>query len=639
MSFIASTATTNPVRRLLLANKAIIFAALLAAALSATSPYFLLQANLLALLDQIVVMTVVALGYTLILAMGEIDLSLGGVIPLIGIVMAKLMANYGVPFELAIVIGVLLGAVCGAINATLISRFDLPPFIVTLATGALFTGTLYIVSNLIPVSNLPEGFLAIARTRIATVIPLPVILLFPIAIAFYLVAKRSVFGQHVIALGGNPEAVRVAGINIEILRLKVYALAGVCYALAAVLLTARSASAQIAAGSNLEIEGVDSRLQSIAFDVGQHFSANFKETGLKGQLAAPSKRAAIQLKKLFDEFGVVTTEVVISAPEMRESEDEVDEADDDLVRAFWRKMMERYGGEEAYNRTIVEQFKGPGDPDIIIVVDKLLTGFDAPRNTVLYVARRLREHGLLQAIARVNRVFDEEGAPEKPFGFIIDYTGVLKDLGDALASYDALQGFSPEDIASSVLAIREEASKVPGAHAALIDVFKSVSNSFDAEAYARLLADEEIRAEFYERLSAFSRAFTVALASPAFIETTKPELLKRWKDDLGRFVSLRAAVTLRYAERVDWRDYEKRIRQLLDRHVIARDVVTLVEPLNIFDDIAIEERRQEKTESDASVADTIAHQLTPIDRREVGRRPSFFREILQAGARHNRGLP
>lgn len=376
-----------------------------------------------------------------------------------------------------------------------------------------------------------------------------------------------------------------------------------------------------------EIEGVDSRLQSIAFDIGQHFSANFKGTGLKGQIAASSKRAAILLKKLFDEFGMVTTEVVISAPEMRESEDEVDESDDDVVRAFWRKMMERYGGEDAYNRTIVEQFKGPADPDIIIVVDKLLTGFDAPRNTVLYVARRLKEHGLLQAIARVNRVFDEDGAPDKPFGFVIDYTGVLKNLGAALASYDALQGFSQEDIASSVLAIREEANKVPGAHAALLDVFKSVSNRFDAEAYARLLADEEVRAEFYARLSEFSRAFSVALASPAFIETTKAEVLKAWRDDLGRFVSLRAAVSLRYAERVDWRDYEKRIRQLLDRHVVARDVVTLVEPLNIFDDIAIEGRRQEKTENDASVADTIAHQLTRSIEEQWDEDPIFFQKF------------
>ncbi|TAA65093.1 type I restriction endonuclease subunit R [Shinella sp. JR1-6] len=376
-----------------------------------------------------------------------------------------------------------------------------------------------------------------------------------------------------------------------------------------------------------EIEGIESRLQSIAFDVGQHFAANFKGTGLKGQLAASSKRAAIQLKKLFDMFGVVSTEVVISAPEMRESEDEVDESDDDLVRTFWRRMMERYGGEEAYNKTIVEQFQGPSDPDIIIVVDKLLTGFDAPRNTVLYVARKLKEHGLLQAIARVNRVYDEEGAPEKPFGFVIDYTGVLKNLGEALASYDALQGFSAEDIAQSIVAIRDEANKVPGAHAALLDIFRSVSNTYDAEAYARLLADEETREEFYRRLSEFSRTFTVALASPAFVENTKPELLKRWKDDLGRFTSLRASVSLRYADRVDWRDYEKRVRQLLDRHVIARDVVTLVEPLNIFDDIAIEARRTEQTETDASIADTIAHQLTRSIEEKWDEDPVFFEKF------------
>jgi type I restriction enzyme R subunit len=376
-----------------------------------------------------------------------------------------------------------------------------------------------------------------------------------------------------------------------------------------------------------ELEGIESRLQSIAFDVGQHFSVNFKGTGLKGQVAASSKRAAIQLKKLFDIFGAVSTEVIISAPEMRESEDEVDESDDDLVRSFWRKMMERYGGEEAYNKTIVEQFKGPGEPDIIIVVDKLLTGFDAPRNTVLYIARRLKEHGLLQAIARVNRVFDEEGAPEKPVGFIIDYTGVLSNLGEALASYDALQGFSEEDIAQSIVAIRGEAEKVPGAHAALLDVFKSISNTFDAEAYARLLSNEEIRDEFYQRLSEFTRALIVALASPSFVEATKSELLKRWKDDFGRFTSLRASVSLRYAERVDWRDFEKRIRQLLDRHVVAREVISLVEPLNIFDDIGIDARRTAKMETDASLADTIAHQLTRSIEEKWDEDPIFFEKF------------
>ena len=237
-------------RRLLLVNKAVLFAAVLAVALSLSSPYFLMQQNLLQLLDQIVVMTVVALGYTLVIAMGEIDLSVGGVIALTGIVMAKLMVEVHVPTGLAVAAGLVLGGACGALNATMISRFNLPPFIVTLATGALFTGTLYIISNLVPVSNLPAGFLAIARTRVGS-IPLPVILLIPIVAGFYLLATRSIFGQRVVALGGNPEAVRVAGIDIERLRLQVYVIAGACYALAAMLLTARSASAQIAAGSNL----------------------------------------------------------------------------------------------------------------------------------------------------------------------------------------------------------------------------------------------------------------------------------------------------------------------------------------------------------------------------------------------------
>ena len=311
---------------------------------------------------------------------------------------------------------------------------------------------------------------------------------------------------------------------------------------------------------------------------------------------------------------------------MRESDDEVDESDDDIVRSFWRKMMERYGGEDAYNKTIVEQFKGPGDPEIIIVVEKLLTGFDAPRNTVLYIARKLKEHGLLQAIARVNRVLDEESTPEKPFRFHHRLHGRTEGPWRGAGQLRRPGRLQRRRYSQLVLltAIRDEANKVPGAHAALLDIFKSIANTFDAEAYARLLAGEEIRTDFYGRLSEFSRAFTVALASPSFVETTKPELLKRWKDDLGRFSSLRAAVSLRYADRVDWRDYEKRIHQLLDRHVVAREVVTIVKPLNIFDDIEIEARRKDRTESDASIADTIAHKLTHSIEEQWDEDPIFF---------------
>lgn len=107
-----------------------------------------------------------------------------------------------------------------------------------------------------------------------------------------------------------------------------------------------------------------------------------------------------------------------------------------LVGAFWTRMMARYKTEAEYNRQIITAFKGPGQPDILIVVSKLLTGFDAPRNTVLYLCKPLREHTLLQAIARVNRLY-EEGETHKEFGFIIDYEGLLGELDRALTTYSA----------------------------------------------------------------------------------------------------------------------------------------------------------------------------------------------------------
>ena len=98
---------------------------------------------------------------------------------------------------------------------------------------------------------------------------------------------------------------------------------------------------------------------------------------------------------------------------------------------FWNEMMTRWGDEEKYNEGLISKFKHSDDPEIIIVVSKLLTGFDAPRNTVLYLTRPLREHTLLQAIARVNRVLDTEVdgyTTDKDNGYIVDYEGILKIL-------------------------------------------------------------------------------------------------------------------------------------------------------------------------------------------------------------------
>ena len=375
--------------------------------------------------------------------------------------------------------------------------------------------------------------------------------------------------------------------------------------------------------------GVSARLRCIAFDVGWHFLENFKADCLKGQLVAPSKRDAISLKRLLDEFGDVTSEVVISPPDQREGDTDAEEETDDEVVKFWRRMMERYGGEEAYNRQTIEAFKGSGDPDILIVVDKLLTGFDAPRNTVLYLARPMREHGLLQAIARVNRVFDEEGAPEKPFGFIIDYCGVLRHLGEALTANEALADFDEGDLTQTVISIADEARTLPEKHAALLDLFAGVSNIYDEEAYARALADPALREEFYQALSAFSRTLNVAVASQSFVEETPSDRLARWRADEKRFIALRAHVRARYAETVDWADYERRVRSLLDQHVTAHEVTTVVEPLPVFDDAAIDAARKGGKRSDASIADEIAHRTLRMIEEKWDEDPAYYEKFSE----------
>ena len=208
--------------------------------------------------------------------------------------------------------------------------------------------------------------------------------------------------------------------------------------------------------------------------------------------------------------------MVISAPDDREGYDEVgDESREEVVR-FWKKMMERFGGEKEYNRAIVDAFKFRDDPEILIVVDKLLTGFDAPKNTVLYLDKPLKAHNLLQAIARVNRVEDD-----KEYGYIVDYAGVLGELDPALKTYSALAEFETEDIQGVVTQNLEEIEKLPQRHHELWDLFKEIRNKLDEEAFERHLADEERREDFYERLARFARTLAIALSTSDWVNDPK----------------------------------------------------------------------------------------------------------------------
>jgi type I restriction enzyme R subunit len=364
-----------------------------------------------------------------------------------------------------------------------------------------------------------------------------------------------------------------------------------------------------------------------AFDISEHFRSNWQGTGFKAQLVAPNKASALKYNAYLNEIGIVSSEVVISPPDMREGYEETDDETTDEVVKFWQKMMKRYGSEEEYTKQLINQFKHGSEPEILIVVDKLLTGFDAPRNAVLYLCRVLREHTLLQAIARVNRL--HEG---KEFGFIVDYASVLGELDKALTMYSAFEGFDEPDLVGTLTSINSEIEKLPSRYSDLWDLFKTVKHSYDEEAYEVLLADDELREEFYGRLSEFGKTLGIALSSEKFLTETDEKTLSRYKADLRKFQSLKASVKLRYAEAIDYRDYEPKIKKLLDTHIQANEVVQLNEPVNIFDDKMFNQVKEEQgvyqtKKTTASKADTIAHATKKVITEKMDEDPAFYEKF------------
>ena len=369
-------------------------------------------------------------------------------------------------------------------------------------------------------------------------------------------------------------------------------------------------------------------IRAKAFDISEHFRRHWQGSGFKAQLIAPSKAAAVRFKEALDEIGQVTSEIVISPPDASEGNEEIDTESKDLVRAFWERMLARYRTEGEYNRRIIDAFKRADDPEILIVVSKLLTGFDAPRNAVLYVCKSLREHNLLQAIARVNRLY-EEGGVEKQFGFIIDYEGLLGELDKALTTYTAFQGFDASDLAGTVHDVREQIRKLPQLHDQLWNLFRPVRNKRDMEQFEQFLADEAVRQEFYERLRAFGRCLHIALSSHKVLEVFDQARIDALKRDWKQFSELRHSVRLRYQETVDVKEFEPKIQSLLDDQVSAKPAETIIELVNINDPEALKAIVEETGISDASKADRIASATRRTITEKLDEDPTFYRRFSE----------
>ncbi|MDD4149660.1 MAG: HsdR family type I site-specific deoxyribonuclease [Bacteroidales bacterium] len=367
----------------------------------------------------------------------------------------------------------------------------------------------------------------------------------------------------------------------------------------------------------------EQKIYAICWDITKHFQNNFQGTPFKGQLVSQTKESAIKYKNFLDEIGLVTSEVIISPPDDREGEETAYGETSDKVNRFWKMMMDEHGTPKKYQKNIVNRFTNADQPEIIIVVDKLLTGFDAPRNTVLYLTRKLQGHSLLQAIARVNRIY-----PDKDYGYIIDYYGVLGALDEALEIYSTFDDFDKDDLDGTFTNINEEIKKLPQRHSDLWDIFKTIQNKKDAEAYQILLRDEAIRVVFYDKLSAFARILKLALSSIDFHKNTEQKAIDRYKEDLAFFMKLRSAVIQRYSDAVDYKKYEGQIQKLIDTHVQTDKVEPITELVNIFEKEAFE-KEVEKTIGEAAKADKIASRTAKHITEKLGEDPAFYKKFSE----------
>ena len=369
-------------------------------------------------------------------------------------------------------------------------------------------------------------------------------------------------------------------------------------------------------------------IRAKAFDISEHYRRFWQGTGFKAQLVAPSKAAAIRFKEVLDEIGHVSSEIIISPPDDKEGNDEVDQESKDLVRKFWDGAMARFKSEPEYNRQIIDAFKGSGDPEILIVVSKLLTGFDAPRNTVLYVCKSLKEHNLLQAIARVNRLF-EQGGEEKQFGFIIDYEGLLGELDSALSTYTAFEDFDQDDLSGTLYDVRDEIRRLPQLHDQLWDLFKEVRNKKDMEAFEQFLADEAKRQEFYSRFQSFGRCLHISLSSEKIFDVFEQSKIEALKKDWRAFAELKRSVQLRYQETVDVKEFEPKIQKLLDDHVTASPAEVIIEAVNINDPDALKAVVEEEGTTAASKADRIASATKRTITEKMDEDPAFYKQFSE----------
>ena len=352
------------------------------------------------------------------------------------------------------------------------------------------------------------------------------------------------------------------------------------------------------------------RIQMIALDIAQHFKDKVRPNGFKAQVVAPSRAAALRYTEQLRSFGLSAYPIITTGhndgPEFQVAK-ELDH--DQITNAF---------------------VDPDGEPEVLVVVDMLLTGFDAPVEQVLYLDRPIREHGLLQAIARVNRRFSHHkgGAEtEKTHGLVVDYCGISHDLEQALSSFDW------PDVQGTMQVMEEDPATVIESAAVRAESHfkgKDLNDIWDCVMVFAPDASTEgnYKADLFERFNAdyrqFSRLMDRLLPDPRALP---------YVDRLARITLVRSYVRahfLREDADVNWTDISAKVKQLIDQRISA-EVRQMMQPISILDE-DFEERVAHLPHAEAR-ASVMEHAIRAQIHERLEQNPVFYERLSQRLAR------
>lgn len=235
--------------------RAVIILIVFGLVLGILNPAFLQLSNVTNILNQTSVNALLAAGVTIVILTGGIDISVGSILGFTGAT-AAILLSHDVNVVPVVVLSLVIGVVAGGLNGLFISRWNLQPMIVTLATLSIFRGATYLLTNGSPISVASEAFNSIGGGQILGVVPVPVIIMIVVFAGAYYLLTRTPFGRHIYAVGGNEDAAFLSGVSVMRTKLVAYVLSGAGAALAGLVVTARLTSAQPLAGQSYELDAI-----------------------------------------------------------------------------------------------------------------------------------------------------------------------------------------------------------------------------------------------------------------------------------------------------------------------------------------------------------------------------------------------